>query len=93
MLTRRLDVGLVSSDIDNPCLVSESLMEHPLVCIMPAGHALAARRLVRPADLDGRPFVSFDPESFTGQRIAATIGEQGGSSQCRAGGECRADAV
>jgi DNA-binding transcriptional LysR family regulator len=75
LLTRKLDVGLVSSDIDNPYLVSESLMEHPLVCIMPAGHALAAKSLVQPADLDGLPFVSFDPESFTGQRVAAVIAE------------------
>ena len=77
LLTRKLDVGLVSSDIDNPYLVSESLMEHPLVCIMPAGHALAAKRLVRAADLDGLPFVSFDLESFTGQRVAGMLVEQG----------------
>lgn len=76
LLTRRLDVGLVSSDIENPYLVSESLMEHPLVCIMPAGHALAAKSLVQPADLDGLPFVSFDPESLTGQRIVAALAER-----------------
>ena len=71
LLTRRLDVGLISSDIDNPYLASESLMEHPLVCIMPAGHALAAKRTVRAGDLNGLPFVSFDPESGTAQDIDA----------------------
>jgi len=76
LLTRKLDVGLVSSDVDNPYLASESLMEHPLVCIMPAGHALAAKSLVQPADLDGLPFVSFDPESLSGQCIAAVLVEQ-----------------
>jgi hypothetical protein len=39
-------------------------------------HAGAAKSLVQPADLDGLPFVSFDPESFTGQRVAAMIAEQ-----------------
>jgi DNA-binding transcriptional LysR family regulator len=75
LLTRRLDVGLVSSDIDNPYLMSESLLEHPLVCIMPPGHALAAKSVVRPADLDGVPFVSFDPEIGNGRRIAAMVAE------------------
>jgi DNA-binding transcriptional LysR family regulator len=77
LLTRELDVGLVSSDIENPYLVSESLMEHPLVCIMPAGHPLAVKRLVRAADLDEMPFVSFDLESTTGRRITAMFAEQG----------------
>lgn len=77
LLTRKLDVGLVMSDIDSPYLVSEPLMESPLVCIMPYGHALAARRLVRPADLNGLPFVSFDLDSFTGQRVTAMAKEQG----------------
>ncbi|HXP76296.1 MAG TPA: LysR substrate-binding domain-containing protein [Stellaceae bacterium] len=75
LVTRKLDVGLVESDVDNPYLLSESLMEHPLVCIMPAGHALAAKSLVQPADLDGLPFVSFTPEGVTGRRVAAMIAE------------------
>lgn len=75
LLTRRLDVGLVMSDIDNPYLLSDSFLDHPLVCVMPAGHALATRRVVRPRDLHEQPFVSFDPENFTSQRIAAVMAE------------------
>jgi len=75
LLTRRLDVGLVSSDVDNPYLVSESLLEHPLVCTMPPGHALAAKKFVQPADLDELPFISFDRETGDGQRIAALAAE------------------
>jgi len=70
LVTRKLDVGLVSSRIDNPYIVTEPLMEHPLVCIMPLDHPLAARSVIQPDHLDGVPFVSFDPESFSGQRIA-----------------------
>ena len=76
LLTRKLDVGLISSDIDNPYLASESLMEHPLVCIMPAGHALAGKDVVQAADLDGLPFISFDRESGTGQHIEAMFARQ-----------------
>jgi DNA-binding transcriptional LysR family regulator len=70
LVTRKLDVGLVSSRIDNPYIVTEPLMEHPLVCIMPLDHPLAAKSVIQPEHLDGVPFISFDPESFSGQRIA-----------------------
>ncbi len=76
LLTRKLDVGLISSTGDNPYLLSEPLMEHPLVCILPAGHPLAARGLLRAADLDGLPFISFGLEGDTAQRIAAMFAEQ-----------------
>ena len=71
LVTRKLDVALVSSRIDNPYITSESLLKHPLLCIMPPRHRLAARRVIGPADLGDVPFVSFDPESFTGQRVGS----------------------
>ena len=67
--TRKLDVGLVSSRIDNPYVIAEPLTRHPLVCIMPTNHPLTAKNVVEPNDLDGIPFVSFDPESQAGQCI------------------------
>jgi DNA-binding transcriptional LysR family regulator len=70
LVTRKLDVGLISSRIDNPYIATEPLMEHPLVCIMPRDHPLARKSVIRPNDLDDVPFISFDPESYTGQRIA-----------------------
>jgi DNA-binding transcriptional LysR family regulator len=70
LVTRRLDVGLISSRIDNPYIATESLMEHPLVCIMARDHELARKRVIRPKDLDGTPFISFDPESYTGKLVA-----------------------
>jgi DNA-binding transcriptional LysR family regulator len=77
LVTRKLDVGLISSRIDNPYIVTEPLMEHPLVCIMARGHELARKRVIKPKDLDGVPFISFDPESHTGQRIAPMFAEHG----------------
>ena len=70
LVTRKLDVGLISSRVDNPYIATEPLMEHPLVCIMSRDHPLARQRVIRPNDLDQVPFISFDPESYTGQRIA-----------------------
>jgi DNA-binding transcriptional LysR family regulator len=71
LVDRKLDVGFVSARMQNPYAVSEVLAEHSVVCIMPSGHALAAKRVIVPQDLAATPFVSFDPESSTGQRIAA----------------------
>ncbi|WP_315716467.1 MULTISPECIES: LysR substrate-binding domain-containing protein [unclassified Bradyrhizobium] len=70
LVTRKLDVGLVSSRIDNPYVIAEPLIQHPLVCIMPTDHPLAMKNVVEPDDLDDIPFVSFDPESQAGQCIA-----------------------
>lgn len=70
LVTRQLDVGLVEPGFDNPYLTIEPLMEHPLVCIMPLGHPLAAKSHVEPQDLDQIPFVSLNPDSSTAHRLA-----------------------
>lgn len=75
LVSRKLDVGLVTAGIDHPHLVGVPLMEHPLVCILPVGHALARRRIVRAADLHGLPFVSFDPDSFVTQQVNAVFAD------------------
>jgi len=69
LITRKLDVGLVSAGIDNPYVSSEPLMEHPLVCIMPLDHPLTAKRLIKPQDLNQIPFVTFHPDTFIGHRV------------------------
>lgn len=77
LVGRRLDVGLLSSRMQNPYIESELLAEHAVVCIMPSRHPLAARRIVVPADLAGFPYVSFDPETAIGQRIVAMLAAHG----------------
>jgi DNA-binding transcriptional LysR family regulator len=73
VLERKLDVGFVSTRVDHPAVVTTPLVRHPLLCIMPAGHALARRKVIRPEHLDGVPFVSFSLESYTGQSIANVL--------------------
>jgi DNA-binding transcriptional LysR family regulator len=69
LVTRKLDVGLVEPGLDTPYLTIEPLMEHPLVCIMPLNHPLAAKGQVEPQDLHQMPFVSLNPDSYIGHRI------------------------
>ncbi len=70
VLSRQIDVGVVTSRIENPTIVTESLLEHPLICIMPVGHPLAQLKVVRPKDLKGIPFVSNTSETYIGQKVA-----------------------
>src|SRR5579859_6454434 len=77
LVTRKLDVGLIIAPIDNPYIVAEPIMGHPVVCILPLDHSLAAKDVITPADLAGVPFVSFDPESHTSQRVTGALGAYG----------------
>jgi DNA-binding transcriptional LysR family regulator len=73
LVTHKLDIGLIVAPIDNPYIVAEPLLSQPVVCILPPGHPLAAKRVIEPADLAGVPFVSFDPESHTSQRVTNVL--------------------
>lgn len=69
LIARKLDIGLVSTDIKNPYVVLEPLMEHPLVCVMQPGHPLAAKSRIEPQDLEQVPFVSFMPDTYIGHSV------------------------
>jgi DNA-binding transcriptional LysR family regulator len=77
--TRKLDVGLLSARIDNPYLITEPLLEQtlPMLCIMPVGHPLARHKVIRPAHLNGTPFISFKADSFTEQTVASMFEKNG----------------
>lgn len=57
--TRQMDVGLTTSLMTNPNLAVTPVMESPLVCIMPKGHALSACDHIELTDIDGVRFISY----------------------------------
>lgn len=69
LVSRKLDVGLVSARISNPYIKLEPLLEHPLVCIMPLGHPLGEKELIEPQDLDGVPFVAYNRDTYFGHIV------------------------
>jgi DNA-binding transcriptional LysR family regulator len=77
LVTHRLDVGLIIAPVDNPYVAAEPMMGHPVVCILPLGHPLAAKEVIVPEDLAGVPFVSFDPESHTHRSIGRVLESHG----------------
>jgi DNA-binding transcriptional LysR family regulator len=62
LIARKIDIGLISPLVDNPHVIREPLMEHPLVCIMPLDHPLTSKSHVEPQDLERLPFVAFHPD-------------------------------
>jgi DNA-binding transcriptional LysR family regulator len=57
LMRGHLDAGLVRGPVDEPALASETILEEPLVAVLPARHPLARRRQVPLADLASEPFV------------------------------------
>lgn len=65
LATRQIDVALVGSRVDNPYIDREPMFQHPLMCALPVNHELTRKRVLRPRDLDGLPFIGFSADSQT----------------------------
>lgn len=59
VVSRRADIGIVSLPIANASLNVHELVKLPALCVIPAGHALAAKDRIRAEDLADLSFVSF----------------------------------
>ncbi len=54
----RYDVGLTDTSTAHDGIQSEVLLATEAICILPCGHPLATREVIRPEDLEGEPFVA-----------------------------------
>ncbi|VVD93527.1 LysR family transcriptional regulator [Pandoraea pneumonica] len=66
VLGRRCDVGFIAHPITHAGLHVQPLLQVPMQCVLPKGHALASRQVreaITPEDLRGEAFVSFPTES------------------------------
>ena len=59
-------VGVYFAPIEHPLIASEEIGSISLVCVMPKGHALSEKPIVRPGDITGTNFISYDPEDHLG---------------------------
>lgn len=59
LLDRRVDVGFLRTPLNDPELVSETLLREPIIAAMPQGHALSRRPTVQLGDLSSEMFVLF----------------------------------
>lgn len=74
---RDFDIGITAFDNSNDTLIAESLVQIEAVCIMPDDHPLAAKDIIRPADLAGYPSVSLGRNSMSRQRTDAVFDRVG----------------
>ena len=65
-----LDVGVVHA-MAGPPLATDLVLEEPYVLALASDHALARRRTITPADLDGAPWVTLSTEQGRDRLLAA----------------------
>lgn len=66
LMDRRVDAGFLRTPLNDPELVSETLLREPIVVALPQGHPLSRRPAVKLKELAGEPFVLFHRSQRTG---------------------------
>lgn len=77
LISRQLDVGILTTIPDPTHVAVESLCDEPFWCILPLGHQKARLELLRAEDLVDENLVAFAPDSFTQRRINSALAKQG----------------
>jgi DNA-binding transcriptional LysR family regulator len=74
---QRFDLGLIERSEPPRGTELTVLLEADEVCVLPGGHPLLARRVLRPRDFHGEPFVSFAPADPYRQQVDAMFERHG----------------
>ncbi|EPX80533.1 LysR substrate-binding domain-containing protein [Salipiger mucosus] len=77
LVSRRLDIGFLITRVEHETIRTEPVKNPPMICLLPMGHRLAAKKVVRPKDLEGEPFIGFGVTSLTRRRINAAFETEG----------------
>jgi DNA-binding transcriptional LysR family regulator len=77
LLAQECDLGLMADEVPATGLVHSVFARYHGVVAVPQGHALAARRVVRPADLAAHPLVALNPEDGASLRLDAIFRAHG----------------
>ncbi len=77
VLSNKVDLAVSVHPIDHPNLKVEPFTTGRMVVVVPLGHELAQKRIVRLADLSKFPVISHDPGIPFGQLVAAAFEKAG----------------
>jgi LysR family hca operon transcriptional activator len=58
LMRGKVDVAFLRREVPSPGLAFKFLIKEPLVAVLPSGHALAARKTIRPQDIAGVPYIT-----------------------------------
>jgi DNA-binding transcriptional LysR family regulator len=81
----QLDLGLATVPADRRDVDHEPFAAVDAVCLMPRGHRLARKKVVRIADLDGERFVSLGSSSMLRLKVEEALQAAGVRPQVRLG--------
>ncbi len=62
VVTGQFGIGLAADEVDLSGVDHRPFGSFRALCAVPPGHALTHRRVIKPSDLDGQPFVALSPE-------------------------------
>jgi DNA-binding transcriptional LysR family regulator len=77
VLADEADVGIMSYPPSERALTVVPLRDEPMAVVCHPTHPFARRRVVRPEDLQGQPFVAFDPELTIRKAIDRALRQRG----------------
>lgn len=66
---QHFDIGISAIKVSDPAIEVRQLANSRLLCILPPGHRLAAKRLIVPEDLTGEQFVSLGTEQSVRYKV------------------------
>ena len=73
----QFDIGLAADEVDLFGIDHRVFGSFRAVCVLPPGHDLASRKIIRPADLHDRPLVALAPEDRAQGRMNLVLEEAG----------------
>lgn len=71
------DVGFAAAPVEHAGVVTDKMLPMRLVAIVPAGHALARKRVLRPRDFDGERFISMSRTTPTRFQVDSVFDQHG----------------
>jgi DNA-binding transcriptional LysR family regulator len=77
LIENRADLGAVLLPLQHPAVTLAPIGEAKVVCIMPRGHALAAKPVVTPHDLGDERLISFETSTVQGMVLDDVFAEAG----------------
>jgi DNA-binding transcriptional LysR family regulator len=83
VVSDQCDLGFAAAPIEHAAARSEMMPAVRYVAVMPDGHRLARRRVLRPRDFAGQPFVTLGPTTPSRHRIDDVFAQHGVSRVLR----------
>lgn len=69
VLSHHADIGFATINFDSDAVVSEVITSSPSLCLVHRSSSLADKRVIKPKDLSGLPFISFKPDTLFRHRV------------------------